>query len=424
MYSALLRFADRHTAFLGAVLLSVFPGCFFTIRGDLSLYFLFISGLLYCLSRLSAKPSWRTAVITGVVGGCLYLCRSDGLYVSILTFVFAFLVLKETRRYVPVAIAVFGLTLGLFLVVRYAVMGSWGASTGTRAFEAFYQAEGLHDEKGGSWQDYTERGLKRFGPPEQYGHSMVRLIVFNIGAVGRRAVNNFALVKEYVRDSTGIRSLLVLAIVLCAFLDRKLLRVSLLVALPCILTSCIYLAFYFQRSYFVMLSFGLVMMFSAGLSAVFAIVTRKLNYERHLFISIVILSTVLASFLGYHTYRSFPGVSGETTRDRFQESLVFIRNNCVIKRAKFFAFDHAGSRSMYIYAGGGESTVVQSRIAGADQDTALKRLHAGGVSFVLATKENEELWALSERSTIAFANKHDDVRVLVLKAYQETADQP
>lgn len=412
VYLALLHFAERQTAFLASLLLSVFPGCFFTIRGDLSLYFLFLSVLLFSLSRLSARPSWRMAVVTGFAAGCLYLCRSDGIYVSLLTFVISFLLLKEVRRYIPLTVMTFCLALGLFLVVRHGVMGNWGAGTGTRAFDAFYQAEGIHDGKGGSWQDYTRRGLDRFGPPQQYGNSLIRLIICNGSVVGRRVLTNLALVNEYIRESTGIASLLALAVMAGVFLDRRILKVFALVAVPCIMTSCIYLAFYFQRPYFVMLSFGVVTGCAAGLSAALLLVARKLNFEKHVFGSMLVLGIILASFLGYRTYHSFPGSCEETTSARFHDSLAFVRNHCVRKGGRFFAFDFNGSRSMYIYAGGGESTVLENRIRGVDSATALKRLAGGGVSYVLAAKENDELWALSGILRVAFANKLDDVRVL------------
>ena len=415
VYAALLHFADRQTAFLASLLLSVFPGCYFAIRGDLSLYFLFLSALLYSLSRLSINPSWRTAMITGIMAGCLYLCRSDGLYVSILTFVMAFLVLKDVRRFIPLMAAAFVLPLGLFFAARCSVMGIWGAGTGSRAFDAFYQAEGLHDGKGGSWQDYSRRGHNRFGPPKQYGNSLARLIISNSGAVSHRVMNNLTLVKQYIRDATGVWSSLVLAAVACVFFDRRLLRMFVLVSLPCILTSCIYLAFYFQRSYFVMLSFGLVTACAAGLSAVVLFAARKLKLDQYAFNSVVFMGIVLASFLGFRTYHSFPGSCRETTSDRFGDSLVFIRNNCVSKGGKFFAFDHAGSRSMYVYAGGGDTAVMQHHITGVEPDAALKRLNAAGVSHILAAKENKELWELSGRLRIVFAGKHDDVRVLALE---------
>lgn len=414
VYLAIERFSDRKTAFFASLLLSVFPGCYFAIRGDLSLYFLFLSVFLFSLARLSAKPSWKIALISGVIGGCLYLSRSDGVYVVVLTLIFAFFVLKEIRRFIPLTVAAFCLSLGLFMIVRHGVMGDWGAGTGQRAFDAFYQAEGLLDRKGGSWQDYTERGLKRFGPPEKYGNSMIMLAMTNTSAVHERMAENLAIVKKYISDSSRINFYWIPVILACCLLNKRILNMAIVAILPCILTSCIYLAFYFQRSYFVMLSFGLVIGCAAGLSALVAYVTGKMKLQKYAFGSIFLLGIVLVSLMGYWTYSSFPGSVRTTTASRYWDSLAFLRQECVRKGGKFFAYDHAGSRSMYIYAGGGEPSISQGDVEASNMDNTLSLLKSNGVGFVLAAKEHQKLWGLSDQSKVVFANTQDDVRVLDL----------
>lgn len=414
VYLAIERFSDRRTAFLASLLLCVFPGCYFTIRGDLSLYFLFLSVFLFSLARLTAKPSWKTALISGMFGACLYLSRSDGVYVVVLTLIFAFFVLKNIRRFIPLTVAAFCLSLALFMIARHGVMGDWGAGTGQRAFDAFYQAEGLLDRQGGSWQDYTERGLKRFGPPEKYGNSMIMLAMTNSSAVGERIAENLAIVKKYISDSSGIHFYWIPVILACCLLNKRILQMAIVAILPCILTSCIYLAFYFQRSYFVMLSFGLVIGCAAGLSALVTYVTSKMKLQKYAFGCIFLLGVVLASSLGYRTYHSFPGSGRSTAAGRYWDSLVFLRQQCVNKGGKFFAYDHAGSRSMYIYAGGGEPSVSQGDVEGTSADNTLGLLKSNGVRFVLAGKEHQKLWGLSDQVKVVFSNTQDDVRVLDL----------
>ena len=415
VYLALLHFSNRQTAFLASLILSVFPGCYFAVRGDLSLYFLFLSAFLFSLSCLSAKPSWRMAMITGILGGCLYLCRSDGLYLVILTFILAFFVLKEIRLYIPLTAIAFCLLLGLFLVIRFGVMGNLGTGTGQRAFDAFYQAEGLLDHKGGSWQDYTERGLKRYGLSEKYGNSMARLVVENHYQVYERIKRNLLLVSKYIRDASGIDSGWIVLILACCMLNTRILKMAIISVLPCIFTSCIYLAFYFQRTYFVMFSFGLVLGCTAGLSALVFFISNKFKFQAHAFTGCLIIGALVASLMGYETYRSFPGSKKTTTAKRYWDSLIFLKENCVNGGYKYFAYDHAGSRSMYIYTGGGEPEISQGEVEGNEVEQVLGKLRLKGVRFVLAQKENHTLWGLSDHSSVVFSNKRDDVRIIALK---------
>ena len=189
---------------------------------------------------------------------------------------------------------------------------------------------------------------------------------------------------------------------------------AIVIILPCILTSCIYLAFYFQRTYFVMLSFGLAIGCAAGLSALVAYVTGKMKLQKYAFGCIFLLGIVLASLLGYRTYYSFPGSGRPTTASRYWDSLVFLRHQCVKKGGKFFAYDHAGSRSMYIYAGGGEPSVSQGDVESAHADNTLGLLKSNGVGFVLAGKEHQKLWGLSDLCKVVYSNTPDDLRVLDL----------
>ena len=73
---------------------------------------------------------------------------------------------------------------------------------------------------------------------------------------------------------------------------------------------------------------------------------------------------------------------------------------------------------MYIYAGGGEPSISQGDVEASNMDNTLGLLKSNGVGFVLAGKEHQKLWGLSDQSKIVFANTQDDVRVLDLRSRQ------
>ena len=411
VYLALKALHGKGSAFLAAILVAVFPGCYFVLRGDLCLYGLFLSAMLLVLSRLIRQPSWRRALITGLLGASLYLCRSDGLLVVALTLGVTVLVFPTLWRHIALALTAFAMVMACFLFVRYLIMHDVGAGTSTRAFDAFYQAEGLQDGLGGSWQDYTERGLKRFGPPEKYGGSMLRLVLANPGAIGKRIRGNAALVDGYIRKSLGVPSFWLGVCCLGCFFCRKARKAVTVAALPCLLVCSVYFIYYFQESYFVMLSFGLAIASAIGVASFLEFAVIRVAWRRRALVVTVVAGMALACSLGQRTCAPMVRAFGKTMSARCWEALVFLKRSAVNQEATFFAYPYAGSRCMYIYAGGGEPDVTDGDIRGKSAGDIMAVMKAHRVAFVLARKEQDDLWGLSACAETAYANRADDVRV-------------
>jgi hypothetical protein len=417
IYKAVERFVNRRTAFLASLLWVVFPGSYFAIRGDLALYALFLSALLFCLTRFSDCFSLGLAIAAGAISCCFYLSRSDGLFISLLTITAGAVLEKNIRRAVPVMLVSFMVFIGLFLVVRHGVMGRWGSLTSTRAFDAFYQAEGLHDGKGGSWQDYTARGLERYGPPKKYSNSMARLILSNKQAVAGRVRANWPILRTYVKWSINGYPVIVGLIILCVFLWKPGLRAFALFALPCIATSMIYMVYYFQDTYFVMLSFGLTLAMALGLVSLAEFAGTRLNRKELASVTLHLAIAFLVIWTGWGTARMITAKFKERDTRRYWNALVFLREKCAAPRTNFFAFDYQGSRAMYIYVDGGDPGVTQEDVSEKTGEDLAGFLNHHCVKFVLAQKENPGLWdgIPSDLCTVAFQNKAGDVRVLQLK---------
>lgn len=414
LYLALRRLYGRLAAFLAGILLSVFPGCYLVFRGDLSLYALFLAALILSLSRLVAQPSpWR-AVSMGVLGGCLYLCRSDGLYVVALTVGLAAFAFPAIGRHALLSLAAFFLVVGLFFSARYLVMHDFGTGTSTRAFDAFYQAEGLNDGKGGSWQDFTARGLERFGPPARYGGSMMRLLLSNTEALGQRARHNLALIGGYTRSSVGRPGLWFLTMGVGCLLTRRAIKTALVAALPCLITSLIYLLFYFQESYFVMQSFGLMVACGVGLAVLLEYLMTRLRLRRHLAEVTVVAGVLLTAWFGCRTCVPLARMAGTTISSRCWDALVVLKKDVVDNGGAFFAYPYAGSRAMYVYTDGGEPDLADSDVRGKAAGAVAGLLKAHHVEFVLACRE-QDLWELSSSASTAYSNTRDDVRIYKLR---------
>jgi hypothetical protein len=417
IYRAVERFVNRRTAFLASLLWVVFPGSYFAIRGDLALYALFLSALLFCLTRFSDRFSLGLAILTGGIACCFYLSRSDGLFISLLTITAGAVLEKNIRRAVPVMLVSFMLFIGLFLVVRHGVMGRWGALTSTRAFDAFYQAEGLHDGKGGSWQDYTARGLERYGPPKKYSNSMARLLFSNRQAVVERVRANWPILCTYTKWSINGSPVIAGLIILGVFLWKPGLRAFLLFAFPCIATSMIYMVYYFQETYFVLLSFGLTLAMALGLVSLIEFAGNRMNRKELASVVLCLAAAFLVMWTGWCTARMVNAKFRQRDTPRYWNALVFLREKCAVPRTNFFASDYQGSRAMYIYVDGGDPGVAKEDVLDKTGEDLVGFLNHHCVKFVLAQKENPQLWdgIPSDLRMVAFQNKAGDVRVLELK---------
>ncbi len=412
----------RHVAgvpasLLVGTMLAVFPGCFFVTRGDLSLYLLFGPMLGYGLVRVIESPSAGRAALAGCVAGVFYLSRADGLYVSLLTFAAFAVFYRPVRRLWVVFLLCFALIPGWYLVLRHHSTGGWGKMSSNRAVRAFYQAEGEHDGLGGSWHDYTIRGEKRFGPPEKYGNSMVRLVVSNLPAVMERAGRNVQTIAALTREASRGPWWVAAVVALGGLFTRPLRQSMLLLVMPCVVTCGIYLTLFFGREYFQMLSVGLAVALGLGFAGWLGLLSRWIPGDR-MTAAAGLLSVALLLFFAETTLALRPGRRGETTARRYRDALVFVKTRLQQEPGvSFLAADFGGARSMYLYVDSTAPSVDASAFARLTVGDALRKCHKRGIRYVLAAREDEALWALSPaHADVAYSNAGDDVRVLSLKA--------
>jgi hypothetical protein len=182
-------------------------------------------------------------------------------------------------------------------------------------------------------------------------------------------------------------------------------------AVPCLAASTIYLAFYYQESYFVIQSFGLAVAGAVGLGAFLTFLAERLRWTKHLGRVTVAVGLILAIALAQRTVMRFPGVKAATVSSRCWNALVFLKRHAVEKGTTFFAYSYEGSRSMYIYTGGGEPDVADSDVQGKPAADIAALLRGRHIKYVLALKEQQDLWALSDVAPTAYANNRDDVRI-------------
>ncbi len=405
-----------HAATVIAISLMVFPGVFFVFRGDLSLYFICLSALQFSLIRLLQRPSIIWGIVPGIIATIFYLSRSDGMFILILSLVVFTIAKRGLLRFVPVVLVIFACGVVVFLLIRYTTMGEFGKGPGTRALHAFYQAEGMHDGKGGSWHDYTARGIAKFGPPEKYRNSVMRLMLSHPGDVFQRAYNNLKVIKNYIGEATGL-PLWVFGLLVIISLLGKYRRLIAFLALPPLCACFIYLAFYFQRSYFVMLSYGLAILLACSLLSLMDLISLHIPRRTPQKAIRVILPIAVCIWLFPRALDVFPGTHRETTTVRFWDALVFAKGECELNDScALFARQHVESQSIHFYIDKKPPALGDNELEGLSKGEIGKLMEERGIHYIFALKEDNQLWSLyPDIADCVFKNKNDDVRVLKLR---------
>ena len=417
-YLGIKRLSGNKPALFAAVLLAVYPGTMFVFRADISLYYILAPLLLYSLVLLVDKPSNSRVVLPGIVGALFYMSRSDGLFffaISILLFTVYY---RSLWRKFILVVVVFVLAMVTFVSFDYLKNGSLGGGANNRAIAAFYQAEGLMDGQGGDWHEYSKRGLERFGPPEDYHDSMIVLGLKNYDVVFARSIKNLALIKTYLHK-TGLPAWLLLLLVLAGLLSSYS-RAVVLFALPCILTSAIYLAFYYQISYFAILSFGIVVAASIGLLHMVQIVCGKIFPNAlHAKYAEWLTVILIAGFYVSQTAQLNPPRT--TSAYRYWDALTFIKENCQKNEANcFFAPPYKGSNAMPIFVDIPGSAIEFGAISRLPQEEQRGRLADQGLRYLLCGREHRLLWMEGPTGEdVSFINQRGDVKIVALGAGRE-----
>jgi len=415
LYRGIKTISSRIMGIAAGITVAVFSGTLLVFRADISLYYILMPMLSFSLISYVERPTLLRAIWPGSLGALFYMSRSDGLIIFCISLSAFLILFPKIWKGLLIAALMFVVTISAFLGLKFFMDGNIGGITQDRAIMAFYQAEGLHDRKGGSWHDYSARGLKRFGPPKKYKNSMIILVLKNIDAVFARIKKNLSIILYYFVLTTSMSWWIGIFLVIVA-LFSKYWKIVALFAAPCILTSCIYLVFYFQASYFTMLSYGLAIWMACGAMALADIILRPIPkiWARRLLIQPVI-PILLIVFLLWHTVQLFP--DRITSADRYWNALVFIKENCQPGQPDcFFAKPYRGSRAMYIFVNRPNYSVEYGKVAQKPNGKIIEMLQQGKVRYLLCGREDEKLWfPESPKKNIVFMNRWNDVKVVALE---------
>ena len=391
-----------------------YPGVHQVFRADISLYFLFWSLLTYALCRASSSRQILWTVAIGVSGGLFYMSRSDGVFVFFLAVGIS-LVLGRIRWQAAVQmVVVFALVIGSFLAMRFQLEGNVGDGASDRALVAFYQAEGLHDNLGGSWQDYTQRGMEKFNRVESRFPGLFGIILSHPTEVQLRISRNLQIIKENIEAICHLPVEVVLLVIAFAFVGRLWL-VSVICALPVVGTCAIYLFFYYQPSYLTLLSVGVALLIACGLvNSVFWLRTlgpRPWHRSLAFGIGLFLAALGAAQTLAFYPPRT-------STQARYWPALLQIKQLCSQDQTEcFYAPPYRGSNAHYIFADRPMCSVqLADGGAGARPEDNLAALRQGGIHYALVGRENAGLWSdTQDAATILWTNRDQDVRILKLQ---------
>ncbi len=406
--------SDEKMGIVAAVAVALFPGTLFAFRADLSLYYIFMPVLSFSFISLAEKPCYRRAVIPGIIGALFYMSRSDGIFIFFISaFLFPFYY-KALFKMSIVAVLTFVFIMSCYWGIEYTQKGRIGGGAKNRAIAAFYQAEGIHDGRGGDWHEYTQRGIERFGPQKEYKNSIFLLIFKNSDAVYERLIHNLQIIATYLEKSSTPIWLAVL-LLLPALLGRYR-KIVILFALPCIATSCIYLAFYFQISYFTLLSFGLAITFASGVLTVIETTQKITNIanstERQTNIAVSVVITLLVVALVYHTLLLHP--QRRTSADRYWDALTMIKERCQNASSNcFFTPPYRGSLAMPIFANLPFARVDYGPLSALPQKEQRQFLVEHDFKYLLCGREHHSLWQNDPMNEdVIFANDRNDVKIV------------
>jgi hypothetical protein len=410
--------SGKRPATIAAAIIACFPGTFFAFRADISLYYILMPFLSFSLVLLTVKPRYSRAILPGVIGALFYMSRSDGLFIFILSTSLFTLYYRNLWKMSVVAIMAFVFTMGCFWGYEYCKQGHLSGGAGERAVAAFYQAEGLVDNKGGSWHDYTQRGLDRFGPQDQYKDRFFLLAAKNLDAVFERVGVNLKVIENYCTE-ISLPIWLIGVLILAALLGRYR-KVAIFFSFPCIATSCIYLAFYYQTSYFTILSYGLAICVAIGVLTVFEIIvtfTPWVIKKPHLTEPLLLLPLIV--FFIYQATELYP--QRRTSVDRYWDALSLIKAICPKSSLNcFFNTPYGGSRCMPIFVNLPFQTVDYDPLAAKPQDEQRAFLRQNGFKYLLTASEYKDLWQPDPAGEdLIYVNNDGDVKIVSLSLEDE-----
>jgi len=395
----------------------LFPGLFWFSRGDISCYMAFYALAVTSGYMFLSNGKVVYGILSGIAAGWLYLCRSDGLYVMVVLTVFIVIFGLKKWKYrtflCPVGMISVILLFGL-------VRGGVGDASASRAFDAFYQAEGLLDGKGGSWQDYSRRGLEKFGSPETYDHSMTKLIISNPGEVAGRVCKNLKILRHYVEKSLGLPWVALLIFPAFAISCKLTRRLALLVTFAGLSSGCTYLLFYYQKPYYVIFSVSLAFVIGLGLFGFSNILSELfLKSDRFKRIAIPAASLGILFFLlweGWMLYRQFPEKNYSSLRRRYWKALEFLEREVAVNGRSFYAESLGGSKSVPIYINSADSGLSDEQIKNKNSSEIAAIMKAKGMDLVVADATSSALWHLApDFADIVEQGRVTNVRIMEMK---------
>lgn len=403
VYQGLKHIAGSWTSMITAVLYGCNPSIFFlSPRGDIGLFLALVPWYTLLCVRGVVDRKRLYALIGGSLGGVLWLSRSDGMSLIIGLLLTLFLLFARSWRNIAWIIPGVLLVMGSYQAAYRYQSGAWSPPPSQRAWDAFYQAEGLHDGLGGSWQDFSERGKTRFGMPDRYHGSFARMIWENRRAIYDRALRNLSLFGLYHKEALGISVWLVIPIIPGIVFWALRQKVFVAWLLPVFLTSGPILLFYLQKSYFIMLSSFWCIAVVLGTRGWYDLMKKLLSNKRSISCSFVSVCfsraglfsfLILLMFLAWRSHAGVPESRGPLAWRRIAPVLCELERRVRPDRLPYVTPKFGGSHAIEIYidspsADGGYGLLHPEP----GQDVIIERLRSRNVRYLVALRERPNSW--------------------------------
>lgn len=415
---------------IGALLYGCNPAiALYPPRGDVSLFSAIVPWCIYLCERGVKERKWFLSLSGGCLGSLLWLSRSDGMsFFLALLLVVGLLYWKSWRNILWIILGA-TVIMGGYQTIYRLQSGHWSEPPSQRAWDAFYQAEGLHDQRGGSWQDFTRRGKERFGSSQQYDESFVRMLWVNRGAVVDRVRANIPLIIDYHSVSYGFPFWITIIVAGGVVTSRAFVKVAFIWIVPFLLASFPVFMFYMQRSYFVMFSGGGCIAFVLGLRAWNQKTIDYLNSQnlgsgnRKLYaIAEVLLPLLLFSFIICRILLAIPDEDSRLARKRLMPVLCALEKRVRPTGLPYISPKIGGSHAVEIYtdspARGGSYGLLKPE---PDKEITINKLRSRNIRYLLSLQERPNSWFFScDQLSVVFVNKYGNV---MLKRFDWRGDQ-
>lgn len=376
-------------------------------RGDVNLFLALVPwAVFFCDSGLR-RSAWRFIAAGGCLLGVLWLSRSDGVaFICLFLSTLAIFYIRKWRQLLVVLACL--LTVAALYAAAFRIKsGTWGEGSGARAWAAFYQAEGLHDRGGGSWQDYTRRGMDKFGPPDAHSRCFAKMLWHSRRDVVKRVLANASMVYAHWSTAYGIGAWFAIAASVGIAFNVRGRSVALRFVVPVALASGPVFLFYFQRPYFVMFSGAIltgVLVGLAGWLELFSQSRWNKHIRLHYFTHKVLPACACLVFITWRMYDYLPACISLSSFRRLYPVLCELERKVREEPVSYITPPFAGSMAVEIYidkasAEGGYELLDESR----KHEEILSLLKQGNVGYILAFKERPASW------------RFDDVRLSVVK---------